>query len=449
MAQPVLNLRGEPNPRQEEFFLARARHIAYGGARGGGKSWAMRRKFVLLALRYDGLRLLLLRRTFPELEANHILPLMAELNGFAKYNTSRRIFTFPNGSVIKLGYCDTEADVLQYQGHEYDVIGFEEATNFTESQMQFIKTCNRTTRTDFTPRCYYTCNPGGVGHNYIKRLFIDRQYTQFENPDDYVFIPARVTDNKALMEADPDYVNQLRALPDHLRRMHLEGDWDAVEGQYFSEFRRTEHVVDPFVLPPQWKRFRAMDWGYNDPCCVLWFAVSPDRRIYIYREIYQSQTLAADMAKLIKQENGLDDVSYTVASPDMWQKRGVKDVMGGECIAETFAKLGVPLIKADNSRIVGWQRVRECLAKAPDGLPNVQIFSTCTNLIRTLPILSYDQHNREDVSGTCEDHAAEAMRYGLMSRPSPARIERPTAKILAFDPLGDTPRRAASGFMDL
>lgn len=112
MAQPVLNLRGEPNPRQEEFFLARARHIAYGGARGGGKSWAMRRKFVLLALRYDGLRLLLLRRTFPELEANHILPLMAELNGFAKYNTSRRIFTFPNGSVIKLGYCDTEADVL-------------------------------------------------------------------------------------------------------------------------------------------------------------------------------------------------------------------------------------------------------------------------------------------------------------------------------------------------
>ncbi|MGN0784170.1 MAG: hypothetical protein ACI4MR_00740, partial [Candidatus Aphodomorpha sp.] len=201
--------------------------------------------------------------------------------------------------------------------------------------------------------------------------------------------------------------------------------------------------------PPQWKRFRAMDWGYNDPCCVLWFAVSPDRRIYIYREIYQSQTLAADMAKLIKQENGLDDVSYTVASPDMWQKRGVKDVMGGECIAETFAKLGVPLIKADNSRIVGWQRVRECLAKAPDGLPNVQIFSTCTNLIRTLPTLSYDQHNREDVSGTCEDHAAEAMRYGLMSRPSPARIERPTAKILAFDPLGDTPRRAAGGFMDL
>jgi hypothetical protein len=155
------------------------------------------------------------------------------------------------------------------------------------------------------------------------------------------------------------------------------------------------------------------------------------------------------MAKLIKQENGFDDISYTVASPDMWQKRGVKDIMGGECIAETFAKLGVPLIKADNNRIVGWQRVRECLADAADGLPNVQIFSTCTNLIRTLPILSFDAHNREDVSGTCEDHAAEAMRYGLMSRPSPARSVKSTAKILAFDPLSDGRRKAVGGFMDL
>lgn len=449
MAKKELNLRGEPNPRQEEFFLARARHIAYGGARGGGKSWAMRRKFVLLASRYDGLKLLLLRRTFPELEANHIMPLMAELNGFATYSSTKRIFTFPNGSTIKLGYCDSEADVMQYQGQEYDVIGFEEATNFTESQMQFIKTCNRSTRTDFTPRCYYTCNPGGVGHNYIKRLFIDRQYTEFENPDDYVFIPARVTDNTALMTADPEYMNQLRALPEHLRRMHLDGDWDVVEGQYFAEFRRDKHVVDPFVIPSYWKRFRAMDWGYNDPCCVLWMAVSPDRRVFIYKEIYQNHTLATDMAKLIKQQNGFDDISYTVASPDMWQKRGVKDIMGGECIAETFAKLGVPLIKADNNRIVGWQRVRECLANAADGLPNVQIFNTCTNLIRTLPILSYDTHNREDVSGTCEDHAAEAMRYGLMSRPSPARSKSTKGKVIRFDPLDEGRRQVVGGFMDL
>lgn len=401
-------LRGRPNPKQEEFFKATARHIAYGGARGGGKSWAMRRKFVMLALKYDGLKLLLLRRTFPELQGNHIQPLYQELCGnppIAKYNKEERKFTFKTGSIIKLGYCDTDNDVMQYQGQEYDVIGFEEATQFTQYQMQFISTANRTTRADFTPRIYYTCNPGGVGHDYIKRLFVDRRFEENENPDDYVFIQARVQDNKALMDADPNYIKVLQAMPEDLRRAHLEGDWDVVVGQYFKEFRRKIHVVDPFPIPLHWKRFRAMDWGYNDPCCVLWFAVAPDRRLYIYREIYQRETLAADMARLIRQENGLDEVSYTVSSPDMWQKRGVRDVMGGESIAETFARQGVPVIKADNNRKVGWQRMRENLALAPDGLPYLQIFSNCTNLIRTLPLLEYDQRDHEDVSGLCEDHA--------------------------------------------
>nr|DAX12953.1 MAG TPA: Large subunit terminase [Caudoviricetes sp.] len=450
--EPVL--RGTPNPRQEEFFKATARHIAYGGARGGGKSWAMRRKFVLLALHYEGLRLLLLRRTFPELQNNHIRQLCDELCGggkaaIARYNKDERTFTFQNGSIIKLGYCDAEGDVLQYQGQEYDVVGFEEATQFTEYQMQYISTTNRSTRKDFSPRIYYTCNPGGVGHDYIKRLFIDRDYREGENPEDYVFIPARVTDNPVLMDADPEYVKLLMALPEDLRRAHLDGDWDVVSGQFFKEFRRAQHVVEPFPIPVEWKRFRAMDWGYNDPCCVLWFAVAPDRRLYIYREIYQSETLAADMARLIRQENGLEQIAYTVASPDMWQRRGTVDVMGGESIAETFLRAGVPLMKADNSRIVGWQRVRECLAKAPDGLPYVQIFSSCANLVRTLPLLTYSRTTHEDVSGNCEDHAAEAMRYGLMSRPSPARQTRPKGKVLAFDPLAEPRRASGSGFMDL
>lgn len=410
MASNTPILRGTPNARQIEFFKATARHIAYGGARGGGKSWAMRRKFVLLALHYDGLKLLLLRRTLPELLGNHIKPLYEELcaggkNAIAKYNKDEKLFTFKNGSTIKLGYCDSEGDVLQYQGQEYDVIGFEEATQFTEYQMQYISTSNRSTRTDFSPRIYYTCNPGGVGHDYIKRLFIDRNFKEFENPDDYVFIPAKVTDNPVLMSADPGYVKVLQTLPEDLRRAYLDGDWDVIVGQYFKEFRREIHVIDPFPIPVGWKRFRAMDWGYNDPCCVLWFAVGPDRHTYIYREIYQNQTLAADMAKLIRQQNGLEDISYTVASPDMWQKRGSVDVMGGESVAETFLKNGVPLIKADNNRVVGWQRVRECLAQADDGQPYLQIFSSCQNLIRTLPTLEYDKHNKEDVAAFCEDHA--------------------------------------------
>lgn len=451
MAKKTPTLQGIPHPKQVEFFKSRAKHTAYGGARGGGKSWAMRRKFVLLALRYPGLRLLLLRRTFPQLTANHIRPLCEELigSGIAKYNKDERIFTFANGSIIKLGYCDTDGDAFQYQGQEYEVIGFEEATQFTQFQMQYIATCGRTTRTDFSPRIYYTCNPGGVGHDYIKRLFVDKQYEDGEDPNDYYFIQAKVTDNPSLVENDPGYLRTLQALPEDLRRANMDGDWDVVEGQYFREFRRDTHVIQPFAIPEEWKKFRAMDWGYNDPCCVLWFAVAPDRRLYVYREIYQSKTLSSDMAKLIRQQTGFERVSYTAASPDAWAQRGLKDAMGGESVAEVFAHAGVPLVKADNSRVAGWQRCRENFAVAPDGMPYVQIFDCCVNLIRTLPLLSYDKHNHEDVADGCEDHAGEALRYGLMSRPSPATVRKPSKRVLAYDPLYIPKKRVEGGFFSL
>ena len=295
-----IHLTGCPNPRQTEFFASRARHTAYGGARGGGKSWAMRRKFVLLACRYEGLQLLLLRRTLPELTENHVRPLLTELSGFVDYNQTQRVFTFPNGSRIKLGYCDIEKDVYQYQGQEYDVIGLEEATHFTEAQMQFLTTCNRSVREDFTPRMYYTCNPGGVGHGWVKRLFIDRVYRNSERAADYAFIPARVTDNPVLMRRNPGYLVTLQNLPEHLRRAHLDGDWDVLAGQYFAEFSRDRHVVEPFDVPKGWRRFAAMDWGYNDPCCVLWFAVAPGGRVYVYRELYERGVLSSRMAQRIR-----------------------------------------------------------------------------------------------------------------------------------------------------
>lgn len=441
-------LMGMPSAQQRAFFISTARHVAYGGARGGGKSWAMRRKFVLLALRRPGLQLLLLRRTLPELQENHGRPLQQELHGLAIYNAGARSFHFPNGSRIRLGYCDKEADVYQYQGQEYDVIGLEEATHFTEAQMQFLCTCNRSTRTDFRPRMYYTCNPGGVGHAWVKRLFIDRQYRNSERPEDYAFIPARVTDNKALMERDPDYVRTLMNLPDPLRRAYLEGDWDALEGQYFPEFRREKHVCEPFEIPAWWRRFRAMDWGYNDFCCVLWFACGPDGRIYVYREEYNRQVLSSRMARRIVERSEGERIAYTVASPDAWQKRGIsgrgEDGMEGESIAEVFAKHGVALMRADNARIPGWQRVREYLADAEDGRPLLQIFSTCVNLIRTLPQLLHDPKNLEDAAGG-EDHAPEALRYGLMSRPAKSKPILPRAAA-AYDPFtSDAP--ASGGFL--
>ena len=439
-----LILQGEPNPRQREFFLARSRHIAYGGARGGGKSWAMRRKFVLLALRYPGLRLLLLRRTLPELRENHIVPLQQELYGAAQYNGTERVFRFPNGSRIKLGYCDNAQDVYQYQGQEYEVVGLEEATHFTEEQMRFLTTCNRTTRKDFSPRMYYTCNPGNVGHAWVKRLFIDRQYTDGERPEDYIFIPARIYDNRVLLESDPGYIRQLMALPEELRRAHLDGDWDVHEGQYFREFSREKHVTEPFPIPAWWRRFRSMDWGYNDPCCVLWHAVDGEGRVYTYRELYVRQQRADQVAaKVLELSAGDGKIAYTVASPDMWQKRGAiltsEGGFEGETIAELFAAQGMPLTPADNSRIPGWNRIREYLAPREDGSgtgkkkPMWQCFPCCTNLIRQLPLLQFDRLDREDAADG-DDHAPEALRYGLMSRPR-ASSEPEIRRQRAYDPL--------------
>lgn len=443
-----LMLEGFPSERQREFFLSRARHTAYGGARGGGKSWAMRRKFILLALRYHGLNLLLLRRTLPELRENHLIPMQRELYSFAVYNSAERVFRFPNGSRIKLGYCDTMQDVYQYQGQEYAVIGLEEATHFTEEQMRFLTTCNRTTRKDFSPRMYYTCNPGNVGHAWVKRLFIDRLYAENENPDDYLFIPARIYDNKVLLDADPNYIRQLEALPEELRRAHLDGDWDVHAGQYFREFSRDRHVIEPFEIPSWWRRFRSMDWGYNDPCCVLWHAVDGENRVYTYRELYVRETRAGEVAAMVLELSRGESISYTVASPDMWQKRGaVLSGAGGfegETLAELFTSSGLSLTPADNSRVPGWNRVRDFLAVAPDGRPNWLCFSDCRNLIRQLPALQFDQHNREDAADG-DDHAPEALRYALMSRPHAGK-QPIIRKAKAYDPLS-LPEPRTSGWL--
>ena len=196
----------------------------------------------------------------------------------------------------------------------------------------------------------------------------------------------------------------------------------------------------------EWKRFRAMDWGYNDPCCVLWFAVAPEGKLYVYRELYLRKTLSSEIARQVKTLSEGERIAYTVASPDAWQQRGLKGAEG-ESIAEVFSKNGVPLLPADNARVPGWQRVREALKAQPDGTPELSIFETCRNLIRTLPTLTFDAHDCEDVSDNCEDHAPEALRYGLMSRPRPAPEEK-RKKPFRYDPLESAPP-AAAGFYGL
>ena len=224
-----LILEGKPSPKQKQLFLSRAKYTAYGGARGGGKSWALRRKIILMCIRYPKLKCLLLRRSYGELRYNHILPMLTELSGAVSYSETNKLVSFPNGSTVKLGYLSDDGDTLQYQGLEFDVIAVDEATQITEYQFNILKACLRGNNGN-PKRMYLSCNPGGVGHGWVKRLFIDKIYRDGERPEDYLFIQATVFDNTALLDNDPDYVSQLQSLPPALRDAWLYGSWDIFSG---------------------------------------------------------------------------------------------------------------------------------------------------------------------------------------------------------------------------
>lgn len=444
-----------PNARQAAFFASRARYTMYGGARGGGKSWAARRKAVLLCIRYDGLRVLIVRRTMPELRENHILPLMAELDGYARYRQDDRAFIFPNKSRLKLGYCDCDSDMLQYQGNEFDCIFFEEATNLEESWIRFIASALRSVRTDgFMPRIYYTCNPGGVSHAYFKRLFIDRQFSDGEDPEDYLYIPATVKDNTVLMQRNPEYIKQLMALPYNLRRAHLDGDWNVFDGAFFAELRLSPkpladatmtHVVEPFEIPYSWRIYRSFDWGYSKPSACLWWAVDYDGRAYLVDELYtcaaRGGTMIPDTGLKWSSDQVFAEIHRReserfpgrqitgVADPAIWAENG------GEPIVAAADRHQVYFDRADHTRIAGWMQVRRRLQFGDDGRPMLYIFSTCKNTLRTLPILQYSARDPEDLDTTAEDHIADALRYFCMMSPLAPEQSAPTV-CASNDPLG-------------
>jgi phage terminase large subunit len=409
-------------PKQKLFFKARTKYIAYGGTRAGGKSWAMRIKFILLALRYPKLKLLLLRRTFPELESNHILPLLQELEGIARYAVAKKMFIFPNGSFIKLGYCKNEKDAFQYVGREYDVIGFEEATLFTEAQLDFIKTSARNTRSDFQPRIYYTCNPGGVGHHYIKRLFIDKDFTADENPDDYTFIPASIYDNTILLSRDPSYLGVLNSLPEDLRRAHRDGDWDALSGQYFREFRRDTHVIEPFEIPKEWFRYVTIDYGL-DCLAAYWIAVDYTGQCYVYREVHESGLIISQAADIIKDNCMGEQIDQFFLPPDMKSSRQET----GKSAYQLFIENGITGTMSRNQRVDGWLCMKEYLKPRGENLlPTLRFFSNCKCAIKHIPLLQRSENDPNDVSLEPHKftHSADAIRYFCSSWVSTPEYER-------------------------
>ena len=433
---PVLVI-GKPNPKQAQAMKARAKHVAYGGARGGGKSWFVRAKAKLLAFRYPGIRILIVRRSYPELIENHIKILREELSAVARYHEKDKELVFPNGSTVRFQYCSHDADLDRLQGTEYDVIFLDEATQLSEYQMKAITACLRGTNS-FPKRVYYTCNPGGQGHSYVKRVFLDRRFEPGEDPDDYLFVQALVTDNEALMKAQPDYVRQLEALPKKLRDAWLYGRWDIFEGQFFEEFRddpahyadrQFTHVIDPFPIPVDWKFYRSFDWGYNKPYSCGWWAVDPDGIAYRILELYGctsepntgvKQTPPQVFAQIAETERthpllkGRQIIG--IADPAIW------DAETGESIADVAAKHGVYFSPGDHKRIPGWMQLHYRFAFDENGYPMLYVFRNCRAFLRTIPLLRYDERKPEDLDTEGEDHVADETRYFCMARPIRPRL---------------------------
>jgi len=406
-----------PNPRQREFFLARQRYIAYGGARGGGKSWAVRKKAALLCLRYPGIKVMVVRRSYPELRENHILPLQSDLSGIAEYRDGQKAFLFPTGSRLSFGYCDSEKDLLRYQGQEYDVLFIDEATQLTERQFLMLTASVRGVN-GFPKRVYLTCNPGGVGHGWVKRLFIDRDYTPMEDPEDYLFIPAGVRDNGFLMRQDPTYIKRLMALPEELRKAWLDGDWAVLGGRYFTEFSPEKHVV-PDREPRDGSVVFAMDYGL-DMLAGYWIELRSDSEATVFREVYQSGLIISDAARLIL-SMCREPVDVFIAPPDLWNRR--QDT--GRSAAEIFEAEGIPLMKAQNDRVQGWYELREWL-REEDGRPRLTITESCRNLIRCLQQVTRSDKDPNDVATVPHEltHGPDALRYFAASRPSCPREPR-------------------------
>ncbi len=397
---------GYPQEKQMEFFRADTKYIAYGGARGGGKSWALRRKMVLLCLTYPGINILLIRRTLPELRDNHVRPLQCELKDICTYRELQKCFMFPGGSRLNLGYLDSDGDLLRYQGQEYDIIAIDEATQISEYQFGVLKASLRGAN-DFPKRMYLTCNPGGVGHSWVKRLFIDRNYRDGERAEDYTFIPARVYDNKILLDKNPDYLDQLKSLSPSLKNAWLNGEWEEFEGQFFPEFDYDRHSCDVFDLPPNAKKYCAIDYGLDMLACVF-VAVTEDGKCVVYDEIHKENMIVSEAAKLIKQKN--DGVCMYIAPSDLWSRQ--KD--SGKSIAELFCENGVYLTRLKSERISGWMNLRELLKKED----KLIIFRNCVNLLRCLPLLMHDKSRVGDAATKPHaiTHAPDALRYFAVSR---------------------------------
>lgn len=438
----------QPGPQSSAILAAWCDELFFGGARGGGKSDFLLGDFLQgVGVGYGDLwRGIIFRKTYNELEelqirATQIFP---AYGGVYKVQSSvdypfSNCWYFPNGETLKMRYLKRDQDAENYQGHQYAWIGFDELTNHaTPTAYDKLKACLRIQ--GVPKRIRSSGNPGGKGHIWVKQRFIDAAPPFTPVTDKVtgltrVYIPSKIKDNKYLRD-DKQYISLIKASGSaELVRAWLEGDWDVVAGAYFDNWNKDKHVIKPFQIPTSWTRFRSFDWGSAKPFSVGWWAISdgshniPKGAIVRYREWYGCKPgeanvglkLTAEAVAIgIKAKEAHENIAYGVADPSCWKEDG------GVSHAETFANNGVHFQKADNTRLAGWDQVRQRL-DGEDGQSMIYFFETCIDTIRTLPALQHDDLHPEDVDSEMEDHAADDIRYACMSRPY-YREQKPKTK---------------------
>ena len=405
---------------QTDFLAAPERDVLYGGAAGGGKSYAMLIDPLRFAHRAAH-RALILRRSMPELR--ELIDKSRELYPKAfpgsKYKEVEKLWNFPSGAKVEFGFLERDADVYRYQGQAYSWIGFDEITHLpTEFGWNYLASRLRTTDPKITPYMRCTANPGGVGATWVKKRYVDPHppNESFTGEDNLTrkFIPARLEDNPYLAE-DGRYEEMLKALPPTQRRQLLEGNWDVNEGAAFTEFEQDIHVITPFEIPISWERTKGIDYGYASESSCVWGTVDPsDGTLIIYRELYQKGLTGEDLGDRITQMELSDPYSVQgVLDTAAWARTGTT----GPTVGESLIRAGHKLRRADKNRIQGKIQIHEYLKVQQSGRPRLQIFNTCPNLIRELQSIPLDRSNPEDVDTHAPDHAYDALRYLIMSRP--------------------------------
>lgn len=449
----VIGFKPQPGP-QHHFLTCPADIVVYGGARGGGKSFASLGEFWCHADDWGPhAKGLMLRKTREDLK-DTIDVARQMYGGAAEWRDKEKQFRFANGAVLHMAYLEKDTDAMNYQGWSLTRVYVEELTQYASSAGIFRLFA--TLRSTSGARCQFraTCNPGGPGHHWVKRWVIDNgPYNPVKDLETgliRIFIPAKINDNPALLANDPNYVNRLKASGSPaLVNAWLNGDWNVIEGAFFPEFDPALHVIPPFHIPEFWTRFRSLDWGSSAPFSVGWWTVVqedtlvhkkhwlPKNAIVKYREWYgaagpnQGLQLPADAVakEIVRREsdrNGIrENIAYGIADPAIFA------VISGPSIGETFARNGVFFRRADNSRVStpkrmgGWDQVRWRLRPNEDGHPMMFFFDHCRDIVRTLPMMQHDENRPEDLDSEGEDHAVDETRYACMSRPFGSYLEDP------------------------